>query len=200
MAIYRPGERFRYHNILSRRKKGRSVVALLSLTAMVDMFTVLVVFLLQNFSTPNVLIYIPPHVELPKAESTKDLQPAFVVTISKNEIYLDKEVIAKNSDVQSQEDWLIKPLHEGLISGLAASKAQYEQNLRNRIRNVVDSAKGQEIEDEELNWNKVTIQSDKNIDFLTVKKVMYTITEAGAGEINFAVTKELSSSGQSMKQ
>ena len=200
MAIHKPGERFRYHNILSRRKKGRSVVALLSLTAMVDMFTVLVVFLLQNFSTPNVLIYIPPEVDLPKAESTKDLQPAFVVTISKNEIYLDKEVIAKNSDVQAQEDWLIKPLHEGLVEGLALSKAQYEQNLKNRIRNVVDSAKGEESEDPELNWNKVTIQSDKTIDFLTVKKVMYTITEAGAGEINFAVTKEISSSNPSVTQ
>lgn len=200
MAIYKPGERFRYHNILSRRKKGRSVVALLSLTAMVDMFTVLVVFLLQNFSTPNVLIYIPPDVDLPKAESTKDLQPAFVVTISKNEIYLDKDIIVKNSDVQSQEDWLIQPLHERLVAGLAVSKEKYEQNLKNRIRNVVDTAKGEGEEDPELNWNKVTIQSDKNIDFLTVKKVMYTITEAGAGEINFAVTKELAPADKSVTE
>lgn len=195
MAIFKPGERFRYHNILSRRKKGRSVVALLSLTAMVDMFTVLVVFLLQNFSTPNVLLYIPPDVDLPKAESTKDLKPAFVVTISKNDIYLDKDIIAKNVDVKAQEDWMIKPLHERLVAGLEISKQQYEQSLKNQIRDVVESAKGQEQLDPETNWNKVTIQSDKTIDFLTVKKVMYTITEAGAGEINFAVTKEFAQDG-----
>jgi len=44
MAIFRPGQRHRYHNILKRRNKKRSVTAMLSLTAMVDMFTVLVIF------------------------------------------------------------------------------------------------------------------------------------------------------------
>jgi biopolymer transport protein ExbD len=41
-----------------------------------------------------------------------------------------------------------------------------------------------------LAWNKVTIQADKGIDFLSVKKIMYTVSEAGAREINFAVMKE----------
>jgi biopolymer transport protein ExbD len=36
---------------------------------------------------------------------------------------------------------------------------------------------------------KITIQADKSVDFLTVKKVMYTVTEAGIAEINFAVIK-----------
>lgn len=190
MAIYKPGERFRYHRILSKKGKGRTVVALLSLTAMVDMFTVLVVFLLQNFNTPNVVLYVPKDLELPKAESTKDLKPAFVVTISKSEIYLDKDVIATADEVKAQEEWLIPSLHERLVAGLQISKENFERNLQNRIREVVQTARGEQEAEDELNWNKVTIQSDKTIDFLTVKKVMYTITEAGAGEINFAVVKE----------
>ena len=35
----------------------------------------------------------------------------------------------------------------------------------------------------------MTIQADKAIDFLTLKKIMYTVTEAGVFEINFAVLK-----------
>ncbi len=90
---------------------------------------------------------------------------------------------------------MIQVLHDKLVAGLAISKEQYEQSLKNQIRDVVENAKGQEPADPEVNWNKVTIQSDKTIDFLTVKKVMYTITEAGAGEINFAVTKEFAQDG-----
>jgi biopolymer transport protein ExbD len=41
-------------------------------------------------------------------------------------------------------------------------------------------------------WKKVTIQADKSIDYLTLKKIMYSIYEAGGGPINFAVAKDLS--------
>ncbi len=47
-----------------------------------------------------------------------------------------------------------------------------------------------EKDEDPFAWKKITIQSDKDIDFLTVKKIMYTVTEAGAGEINFAVIKK----------
>lgn len=99
MAIQRPGERHRYHNILSKRKGKRDVTALLSLTAMVDMFTVLVIFLLQNYNTTGEILYIPKEVVLPKASSVKELKPAHVVTISAKEILLDKDVVATFDEV-----------------------------------------------------------------------------------------------------
>ena len=39
-------------------------------------------------------------------------------------------------------------------------------------------------------WGRVTVQADKEIDFLTIKKVLYTATEAGATLINFAVAQK----------
>jgi biopolymer transport protein ExbD len=90
MPIRRPGERFRYHRILNRKKGKRSLTAILSLTAMVDMFTVLAIFLLQNYNVKDFIVYTPKEVILPKAQSTKELKPAFVITISKKEILLDK--------------------------------------------------------------------------------------------------------------
>lgn len=189
MAIYRPGERFRYHNILSRRKGKRTVVALLSLTAMVDMFTVLVVFLLQNFSGEQQMLQLHKDIQLPQAKVIKELKPAFVVTVSNNELLIDQTVIGKIDDVKTQTEWMIQPLFTLMQEGLAKAKIDFETKLQNRIRDAVQSARGDQQEDPN-SWNKVTIQADKNIDILTVKKVMYTITEAGAGEINFAVLKE----------
>lgn len=188
MAIQRPGERHRYHNILSKRKGKRDVTALLSLTAMVDMFTVLVIFLLQNYNATGEILYIPKEVVLPKASSVKELKPAHVVTISSKEILLDKDVVATFEDVKGTEEWEIAKLKEELTAALAKSKAEAESKLQNKIRDAVETTKGESTEEQNA-WSKVTIQSDKDVDFLTVKKVLYTVTEAGAGEINFAVTK-----------
>lgn len=189
MPIHKPGERFRYHRILSRKKGKRSVAAILSLTAMVDMFTVLAVFLLQNYNVKDFIVYTPKEVVLPKASAIKELKPAFVITISSKEILLDKTPIISFDEAKNQKEWLIQPLFDQLQQGLIKSKLDFESKLQNQLKNVVDSARGEKDEDP-LAWKKITIQSDKNIDFLTVKKVMYTVSEAGAGEINFAVIKK----------
>lgn len=189
MPIRKPGERFRNHRILSRKNGKRSVTALLSLTAMVDMFTVLAIFLLQNYNVKDFIVYTPKEIVLPKAQSIKELKPAFVVTISNKEILLDKTAVISFDEVKNQQDWLIQPLFDQLQQGLVKSKQEYESKLQSQLKNVVDSARGEKEEDP-FAWKKVTIQSDKDIDFLTVKKVMYTLSEAGAGEINFAVIKK----------
>lgn len=189
MPIHKPGERFRYHKILSRRKGKRSVTALLSLTAMVDMFTVLAIFLLQNYNVKDFIVYTPKELVLPKAQSTKELKPAFVITISSKEILLDKTAVISFEEVKGQTEWLIQPLFDQLQQGLVRSKQEYESKLQSQLKNVVDKARG-ENEEDPFAWKKITIQSDKDIDFLTVKKIMYTVSEAGAGEINFAVVKK----------
>lgn len=192
MPIQRPGEKFRLHRLLKRKGKKREVVALLSLTAMVDMFTVLVIFLLQNYNVTGAVLYIPKEVVLPKAESTKDLKPAFVVTVSNKELLLDRDVIASYDLVKAQQDWMIQPLFDKLKEGLAVAKEEYDRSIQVKLQNAVDSARGEDQKVEE-NWNKITIQADKDLDFLTIKKVMYTIVEAGAGEVNFAVNKDAAS-------
>ena len=188
MAIFRPGERHRYHNILSKRKGKREVTALLSLTAMVDMFTVLVIFLLQNYNATGDILYIPKEVVLPKASSVRELKPSHVVTISNKEILLDKDPVATFDQVLAAEDWNIPGLKDQLVLALAKSKAEQDSKLQNKIREAVEATRGGSEEDANA-WSKVTIQADKGVDFLTVKKVLFTVTEAGASEINFAVTK-----------
>lgn len=194
MAIFKPGEKYRYHRLLSRRGNKRGVTAELDLTAMVDMFTVLVVFLLQNFNATGEVIFIPKEVTLPKAESTKELTPATVVTISSKEILLGDRGVISFDEVKNQVEWNIPKLQEEVKLALEKARIEQENKLQNQVKNAVDKIKGQEVEDR--SWSKVTIQADKGIDFLTIKKVLSTVTEAGAGEISFAVTKVSESAAQ----
>jgi biopolymer transport protein ExbD len=191
MAIYKPGQRHRYHNILKRKSNKRGVTAILSLTAMVDMFTVLVIFLLQNYNTTGEILYIPKEVTLPKANRVNDLKPSLVVTVSSKEVLIDQTQVATFAEVLAATDWVIPNLRDKARVLLEKAKADQEAKLQNRLKNVVDKTLGKELDDPNA-WRKVTLQADKAIDYLTLKKIMYSIYEAGGGPINFAVTKDVS--------
>ncbi len=183
MPIYAPGKRDRKNR---RRGNGaRKLVAILSLTAMVDMFTVLTVFLLQNYKSTGEVLFIPKEVQLPQAAETKELSPAHVVTVSNQFVFLDQEPIADFNGVKAQRDWLVRPLYQKLIDAIQQEEVKSKQALKTQIKKVVGNQKKPE---KEINpFRRVTVQADKKIDFLTIKKIMYTVTEAGAEEINFAV-------------
>lgn len=188
MAIFKPGERHRYHNILRRRGKGRSVTATLSLTAMVDMFTVLVIFLLQAYSSDPVILVNPESINLPKAEQTKQLKPAAVVTVSKENIYIEKVQVATMEEVRASVDWVLPKMRDELIKLLQTKKREYDSQIRNQVQNIIGNESTQPPQ--QLDWKKITIQADKDVNYLAVKKIMYTISSAGAGQINFAVMKK----------
>jgi biopolymer transport protein ExbD len=192
MAIYAPGKRDRRGHMSAGKK---SLVVVLSLTAMVDMFTVLAVFLLQNYRVEE--IQLKKSVPLPEATAVKKLRPAHVVVVTQDEIFLDDTPVADFETVKEQEYWLIEPLQEGLKKAIEEKKAEMESGLKNTLKDAFAANKSPEDMSEEEReeerakryaWGRVTMQADKDIDFLTIKKVMYTITEAGASLINFAVT------------
>lgn len=195
MAIFKPGQRHRYHNILKRKKNKRGVTAVLSLTAMVDMFTVLVIFLLQNYNSTGEILYIPKEVTLPQAIRVNELQPSVVVTVSAKEVLIDTTPVATFAEVEQATDWVIPNLRDQVRVLLEKAKADQEAKLQDKIRNAVDKTLGKEDEADKFAWKKVTLQADKNIDYLTLKKIMYSIYEAGGGPINFAVAKKTQEAG-----
>jgi biopolymer transport protein ExbD len=187
MAIYAPGRRDRHNRPLQGGR--RSVLATLSLVAMVDMFTVLVVFLLQNYQTTGEVIDISDDVKLPKAGAVRELKPAHVVVVSKDSIILDKDIIATFAQVKEQKDWKIDNLFNRLTDRFRDADAK-RQELAARVREAVQETKPDDLKNKIDDERRVTVQADRAIDFLTVKKVMYTLSEAGASEINFAVIKD----------
>ena len=189
MAIHIPGKRDR------RGRKSttkRSVVAVLSLTAMVDLFTVLVVFLLQNYATTGEILDIPEGVKLPDAKEVKDLKPANVIIVSDKEIRLNNSIVAQYSEIKSQEDWEIIALRQQIENTIKKGEED-KKALGSKIKTAVEKINtGDKAVEEEIDdFRKITIQADEKIDFLTLKKVMYTATEAGIFEINFAVLKRV---------
>ena len=187
MPIHVPGIR-RGRGIKSKK---RSAVAVLQLTAMVDMFTVLTVFLLQSYLTTGEIIDIPEDIVLPEAAAVKELKPANVVTVSRKDIMINQERVAEFIKVKEQKDWMIPVLFTKVQEVI--KKGEKEKNtLQNKIRESLkkQSAKDDKDKNDVEPFRKITLQADQDIDYLTLKKVMYTATEAGMVEINFAVLKK----------
>jgi biopolymer transport protein ExbD len=187
MPIYAPGRRDR-HNRTSRNSK-RSVVVMLSLTAMVDMFTVLVVFLLQNYQTTGEVLEMSDEVSLPKAHAVKELQPAHVVVVKRDTILLDKDVVASFAQVKEQPDMHIEGLYQKLKERFIEAD-QRRAAIGQRLRDAVAENKAGRAGDSPEDDRRITIQADRSVDILTIKKIMTTLAEVGASEINFAVIKE----------
>ncbi len=186
MAIYVPGKRTRHGKMGSGR---RNAVAALNMTAMVDMFTVLCVFLLQNYATTNQVLPMPEKVDLPSAHEVKELAPSNVVLIAQDGIMLNNVKVADFRAVKEQKEWEITALMELLKKTIKDGESK-SKSLGNQLRNAVNEAKQMPKTAEIPDFKKITIQSDKLVDFLTVKKVMFSVTEAGMQEINFAVLKK----------
>lgn len=188
MPIHVPGKRDRKGKVGAKK---RSVVAILSLTAMVDMFTVLVVFLLQNYATTGQVLEIPEGVDLPTAAQVKELKPTNVVIISKTDVMVNSTKVMDFKQVKAQQDWMIEPL-KAKVEELIAQGEKDKASMASKLKDAVEKIKAgdKKVEEEVDEFRRMTIQADKKLDFLTLKKIMYTVTEAGVYEINFAVLKE----------
>src|SRR5580704_1623222 len=71
----------------------------LNLTPFVDMMTILVTFLLMVFKASGQLLQAQSGLELPTAQSPKQLQLAPVIIVTKNEIAFDGQHVASTDEV-----------------------------------------------------------------------------------------------------
>ena len=77
--------------------RKRNIYADLLLTALIDAFSILVIFLLMNFSSTGELLFMGKDMELPKAALGEMLAPAPVLKLDAGKLYIeDKEITTDN--------------------------------------------------------------------------------------------------------
>src|ERR1700690_1554842 len=96
----------------------KSGYAELNLTSMVDMLTILVVFLLQTFSASGELLVVSKNIVLPEASNFKELERAEVIGVSKDSVTLQGSPVANAEELNRDNsvDWKITQLHDNLVT------------------------------------------------------------------------------------
>jgi len=164
----RPGKRLMRSRVFGRGigKGQRDVNSDLNLVPMIDIFVLLVIFLIQQFSADGDLLFMTDRIKMPEAANYDQLMRAPVIQISPDDIALEGQMIARISDIEGQELWNIPKLEEVLR----------DQKKAFETLNTSEEFKGD-----------INIQADVNVPFKVLKKVMYSANQAGYFNINFAV-------------
>lgn len=142
------------------------------LTSMIDMFTILLVFLLKNFSTEGEIMAVSPDLKLPEASFQKKPEQTVMVAVTNKSITLDGRFAANVKDIMNTEELIIPGLKE-----LLDNQASYVKQIAKYNPKVV--FKGD-----------VTIQGDKQIPFKLLQKVMYTCGQSEYSNIKLAVIQK----------
>jgi biopolymer transport protein ExbD len=146
------------------RNEGRSDTCKPQLTSLIDVMTILLVFLIKSFSVEGNLVTPATDLQLPTSTAREQPQPTKTIAITQSDVIGDGQVLASISSFADADSMLISPVLNWL-GGTAESG---------------DEAPPREI----------IIQSDRELEFHIVKKVMYTCSKAGYADFTVLVLRE----------
>ena len=154
---------------IKRMARNRKKMTALNLTSLMDVFTILVFFLLFNSSSGEVL-EAPREIKLPDSAVEVKPRETVVIMVAPDMVLVQGELVASTADVLTSKNETIAPI-----------TAKLEQLERNIIGIKTKSL----VEDKEI-----TILADKTIPFSVLKKIMSTCTGSGYGKISLAVIQK----------
>lgn len=80
----------------SSARHKKSIFAELLLTALIDAFSILVIFLLMSFSSTGEILFMSKDMELPKASQAEILDRSTVVKVQEGQIFLEEKQMTVN--------------------------------------------------------------------------------------------------------
>jgi biopolymer transport protein ExbD len=149
--------------------RNRAKHAKMNLTSLMDVFTILVFFLLVNSASTEVL-ETPKKVTLPASTVEDKPRETVVIFVSPEEVTVQGKSVILVSDILAADGQDIAPIADRLAEVSA-------RIIGLKTRAVAES-------------QEVTILVDKTVPFRVVKKVMSTCISQGYGRISLAVLQK----------
>lgn len=140
----------------------------LSLAPMVDMFSILVIYLIMNFSTTGEVFFVSKEITIPKASKGNIMQSFPLLSVVGGKVMFETE------ESPGQMAIYVEEINDGQVPKLRQTLGQLK-NLEMQI-SADEKFKGQ-----------INLQADENAPIEDVKKVMRVLVEEGWAAINFLV-------------
>lgn len=156
----------------SRTKRHKNKFAIntgLNLVSLMDIFTIILLFLLFNVSGEEEAITVPDIVRLPVSIASVKPVPVTTVYITGDSILVGDKKVADTQDVMKSDE-------PGIVS------------LENEL--IMQMSQDEQDAEKDGNRRKIIIMGDKMIPFTLLKKVMYTCSWAGYQTLSLAVIQK----------
>lgn len=150
----------------SRRKGGSTGMML---TSLMDIFTVLVLYLIVNQGT-GVTLDAPKTVKIPESVVETEPRRSVVMAVSSTEVLVQGVTIVSVAELLESKQDYIEPIRQEML----------------RIKNLAAEQGDKGISES----GEVTILADRGVPFKILKKLMSTSSSAGFDKISLAVNQK----------
>lgn len=154
---------------LKRMGRNKKKLTSLNLTSLMDVFTILVFFLLFHSGSGDVL-EAPREIKLPHSIVETKPRETVVIMVSPDIVLVQGEAVIDTPTLLGSDQQIIDVIRE---------------RLKEQERNIIGISTKTAVDSKE-----VTLIVDKSIPFKVVKKIMSTCTISGYGKISLAVIQK----------
>lgn len=154
---------------LARMGRNRVKITKMPLTSLMDVFTILVFFLLVNSGSVEIM-EAPRDMALPVSKVETKPRETVVVFVGRDEVLVQGKLVALVDDILGEK--------EGALDPITARLAELKTSvIGNSTAIVADS-------------DEVTILADKSVPFSVIKTIMSTCTDGGYEKVSLAVIQQ----------
>ena len=154
------------------RRKAKKKPGLM-LTSLLDMFTIILIFLIVSFEAEDYEFKLNPELQLPESTSKSVFKPAVNVALTPNGVLVQEESVAPFNNGQPRESDVAAEQIPELVEALSKVLAFRE-------------ATSEEPDEESI----VILQADKGLPYKTLYLVMRSARLAGFDKYRLAVMKK----------
>jgi len=153
---------------IKRMSRNKAGVPKMNLTSLMDVFTILVFFLLVN-SGQSEILDTPKEVKLPESNIESRPHETVVIFVSPEAIVVQGEPVVAMADVVASQ---------GSIEPISARLAALKNTIIGRSTQTIAASQ------------EVTVLADKSIPFEVIKRVLSTCTGQGYTNVSLAVMQK----------
>ncbi len=154
---------------IKRMSRNRLKITKMNLTSLMDVFTILVFFLLVNSGSVEILD-APKDITLPESRVESKPRETVIISISAEDILVQGKLVAFVDDVLNDKSAAIEPI--------SARLAQLKESIIGTSTASVAASQ------------EVTILADRSVPFTVIKTVMSTCTSQGYENVSLAVIQK----------
>jgi biopolymer transport protein ExbD len=156
---------------IKRMSRNRLKITKMNLTSLMDVFTILVFFLLVNSGSVEIM-EAPKNVTLPESRIEQKPRETVVIFVSADEVLVQGQMVAQVADILDGDSENYVPITSRL--------AQLRDNVVGSSTRAVAGSQ------------EVTILADKSVPFIVIRKIMSICTGEGYENVSLAVIQKAS--------
>ncbi len=172
---------------MAKKAQRRAPPKGLSITSLMDIMTIILLFLLKSFGADDISVAPSDDLQIPISTALKKPLLAVNVVVSRREIVVDGVrvlVLTKVQDEKTGQEVIAIPSDE--------KRGQMISKLYDRLLDKAEIAKdlGARAGTDDAEFKgEVLLQCDKRLPFGVIREVMYTAGQAQFGQFRFVVIK-----------